>query len=274
VHDYPNAVFMESEMLHEETKKTRQGHENNEGPSMRMQLDARERRSLSRAVIAAREAERQRIATGLHDDVAQTLAVLQLRLGALSRLVTEPSAKLLVGEIEALAQRSARSVRATVFELGAAISKREPLDDAVRRLVAQLRLRMGDQMDIRMELAGPATPLAFATRTLLLRVVYEGLVNAARHSHGSRANVVTAREGRYVIVSVSDNGTGFDACPQRATEEHGFGLFSLMAQIDHLGGRLEVVSVRGLGVCLHAALPLVRAVPRASRPLSANRRGG
>ncbi len=98
-------------------------------------------------------------------------------------------------------------------------------------------------------------------RTCIYRVVQEALQNASRHS-GAKSVVVTVRrdtinkdtankDGRALVLSVEDDGSGFD--PERT---RGLGMLGMEERVRQLGGQFEVRSAPGSGTTLRVTLPL------------------
>jgi len=81
--------------------------------------------------------------------------------------------------------------------------------------------------------------------------VQEALSNVARHSGAQNVHVVLNAQGGQVIMTVSDDGRGFD--PDKATG--GYGLKSMRERVEALGGTLEIRS-GGNGTQITASMPM------------------
>ena len=84
----------------------------------------------------------------------------------------------------------------------------------------------------------------------LFRVAQEALSNVARHSHASRVSVTLADRGDEILLTIEDNGVGFD--PNISIK--GVGLDSMGERLDSIGGKLEISSQRGKGACVMASM--------------------
>ena len=80
----------------------------------------------------------------------------------------------------------------------------------------------------------------------------EGVNNVVRHSACDRAEVEFRLEGREGVLTITDNGRGFE--PSRV--EDGNGLVSMRRRAEGFGGRLEVESEPGRGTTVRLRLPL------------------
>jgi PAS domain S-box-containing protein len=210
-------------------------------------------RDLSVAAMGAAEAERKRIARELHDDTAQRISALLLRLRLAEREAAARGIDLgLEGFRDELAacgdgvRRIARGLRPP------------ELEDAgvVAALRAHARaLRDGNGLDVQVE-ADPVDDVLDANgRLVLYRVVQEALANVARHSGADRALVLLRREDEGVVVEVTDQGRGFVEGTVSTTLGGGLGLVGMQERAAGVGGRVRVTSEKGKGTTVHIELP-------------------
>jgi signal transduction histidine kinase len=96
-----------------------------------------------------------------------------------------------------------------------------------------------------------AIPLA--VEETLFRVAQEALANVARHSRASRARVSLASDGKQAILTIADDGQGFDS---RASSQ-GVGLRSMRERVEAAGGDLQIDSGTG-GTTVVARVPITR----------------
>ena len=87
----------------------------------------------------------------------------------------------------------------------------------------------------------------------LFRAAQEMLFNVIKHAQVREAGVRVRRIGRYVCLSVSDQGRGFD--PRELKETSGVGLFSIRERAELLGGRMKVKSTKGKGSRFSIVVP-------------------
>jgi len=85
------------------------------------------------------------------------------------------------------------------------------------------------------------------------RLVQEALTNVAKYAKANRVEVgLHARDGM-AVVSVTDDGCGFDL-NQRSS--HGHGLAGMRFRVQSGGGTMTLRSARGHGTRIEAALPI------------------
>jgi signal transduction histidine kinase len=89
-------------------------------------------------------------------------------------------------------------------------------------------------------------------KTCVYRVVQEALHNVVQHAHAKKVEVRVARDDRRLLLSIADDGQGFNA-----RMEKGMGLIGMKERVGGLGGRLSIESAPGKGTVLRVELPAV-----------------
>jgi len=101
--------------------------------------------------------------------------------------------------------------------------------------------------------------------TAVYRIVQEALANAVRHAYPSCVAIKVVDDGSGVRITVRDDGKGFD--PMAASG--GFGLKRIRDRVELFGGSLEIISARGRGTEVRAAIPESLRPTGLSRPFRA-----
>lgn len=197
--------------------------------------------------------ERSRLAHELHDAVSQKLFSLRLTAQAAAALVDrDPDrAKGELQQVAHLAAEAADELRAAVVELRPAALDEDGLVNTLRTQIQVLDRAHSarvtfDSCGIR---ALPATQ-----EEALLRVAQEALHNALRHSGAAEVDVVLVRRGQGAVLSVTDNGRGFEPRAVRRAGRH-LGLVSMRDRASGVGGRLSVESEPGKGTTVEMEVP-------------------
>ncbi len=210
-------------------------------------------RLYERAKGQAADEERRSLARELHDSVSQAIYAVVLSAHTARRRLEagdEAGATAALDSAIELAEGGLAEMRALIFELRPEALAEVGLVGALRRQLDGLELRHGVRTEADL---GDEPDLPFSAKQELLRVVQEALHNVAKHA---RARVVTAslasRDG-LVVVTVSDDGVGFDT--QAARPGH-LGLTSMHERAAALGGRISVDSAPGEGTRVRVEVPL------------------
>lgn len=206
-------------------------------------------KSLASELSLAEERERRRIAVDLHDQIGQTLALIQIKLQELRE--GAPAGKLAkaLDECVELIRQPIQDTRSLVFNLSPPVLYDLGFEAAAAWLVEQHDQRAGIRMAF--EDDERSKPLEQAVSVLLFRAIRELLTNVVKHSRAANARVWLQRGDGELRAGVEDDGRGFDASTigSAADKTGGFGLFSIREQLDRLGGKFEIDSTSGGGGC-------------------------
>jgi signal transduction histidine kinase len=201
--------------------------------------------------------ERERIAKELHDGIIQSLFAVGMNLQGTALMSGSPetAARLekAVGELDNVI----RDLRNYIFGLRPGILADRQLDQALRTLGEEVQapgLKVAVEVDVHLaaNLSGRSHEIVQLTR--------EALSNVARHANATRSSVTLVRAGRGAVLTIEDDGSGFD--PRRDSD--GNGLRNMRERVSALGGRLRISSKRGLGTSLQFTFPVTG--DRAVRP--------
>jgi two-component system sensor histidine kinase UhpB len=176
-------------------------------------LEAERRESGSRA-LAAQEAERSRIARGLHDEVGQVLTAVLLELDALAPSVPDERRHELT-ETKTTVRRALEEVRRIARELRPEMLEELGLVSALTELSTGFSRRTGLRVEREFDPALP--PLTEEAELALYRVAQESLTNVVRHAEAQTALMRLERGPGSVVLTVRDDGRGFanGAAPER-----------------------------------------------------------
>ena len=201
--------------------------------------------------------ERKRIAQELHDGLAQELTGVVLSLeGAQRAFERNPQ---VLGQQLAKATRDARATLADVRQYMGALRQSGPgdlgLPTTVARVIDDLKRQTG--LAVEMEERGSEHELEADLQRAVIRIVGEALRNVAQHADARRATVTLSYSETDVVVTVADDGAGFDAPSTAATAEANghFGLVGMRERAEAVGGRLVVTSAPGRGTAIEATIP-------------------
>ncbi|MFF9870265.1 GAF domain-containing sensor histidine kinase [Streptomyces sp. NPDC013953] len=197
--------------------------------------------------------ERSRLAHELHDAVSQKLFSLRLTAQAASALVDRDPARA-KGELQqvaALAAEAADELRAAVVELRPAALDEDGLVHTLRTQVQVLD--RAHSARVTFDSCG-IRALPAAQEEAVLRVAQEALHNALRHSGADQVAVSLVRRGQGAVLSVTDDGKGFEPRAVRRAGRH-LGLVSMRDRAGGVGGTLTVQSEPGKGTTIEMEVP-------------------
>lgn len=197
-----------------------------------------------RTLLAEIETRQIQIARELHDSVGSSLAGVQLLLSSARHSVTGPRAAPLVEKALEEVTAAARHVREISRGMMPAGSERGGLRAAIEQFAADLSDLKGVRCTLRTR--GDFSAIEAEAATHLYRIVQEATTNAIRHGQCTALRITLARAGRYLRLSIADNGMGCDAEQISATHP-GMGLRSMQARARAIDAQLEFGSPPGGG---------------------------
>ncbi|MFI1837376.1 sensor histidine kinase [Streptomyces olivaceoviridis] len=207
-----------------------------------------ERATSSARALLAQEAERRRIAQGLHDEVGQSMTAILL---GLKRAADDAPAALReeLHEAQEIIRESLDEVRRLVRRLRPGVLDDLGLVSALTSLTEDFATHTGLRVSRRFDADLPA--LAPETELVLYRVAQESLTNVARHADAQRVTVALRHADDSVVLTVTDDGSGIKA------PREGAGIRGMRERALLIGGSLEITPAAGTGtrVQLTASVP-------------------
>ncbi|MFO1531335.1 MAG: CHASE domain-containing protein [Kiritimatiellia bacterium] len=209
---------------------------------------------LTSALFTAEHQERRRIASGLHDDVCQSLVLARLKLGELQAAPPADGDDPRCAELDRLLKGLLETCHSLVFDLASPVLEKLGLVAGLEDLCEQMRSEGGVDC-LFVQQGGPAETGGEIGRFLYLSV-RELLSNVRKHARAGRVRVVLRTGRGRVMVAVEDDGVG---CPASAMEGFspagGFGLFSIRERIHHLGGHMNMHLLKPRGTRFVLRIP-------------------
>lgn len=224
-----------------------------EAAEMRATMAEREREAAARVAVAE---ERARIARELHDVVAHALSVMVLQIGAVRHKLPEALAddREALGRVEQAGRTALTEMRRL---LGAMRSDGDDLElspqpglDGLDSLLEDVG-RAG--LPVRLHVEGEPVALPRALELSAYRIVQEGLTNALRHAHASRADVTVSYKPGELEIQVRDDGRGLSTSDGDGL---GHGLVGIRERVKIYGGEMTTGATNGGGFVLSTRLPL------------------
>ena len=196
-----------------------------------------------RRAVRQIELERQRLGRELHTGIGQMLAAIRLQLEVISTELPAPPAAVeqALSRISILAADTLAQVRDISRRLHPPEWQRLTLESAIRQLWAISGVP--ERFEASLEIDPLPWEPDLEVKILIYRGLQEALSNLARHSRATRIAVTLQAAGGQLILSIRDNGVGFDAhqvFSAPASVASGIGLRSVREAAHQLGGKLDV----------------------------------
>jgi PAS domain S-box-containing protein len=215
-------------------------------------------RALAAQLSRTEQRERRRLATNLHDYLAQLLALARIKIGQMKqgsgRAAGEVQPALI--EVDKILQDCLRYTRTLMGQLSPSVLHDIGFVPAVQWLAEQ----MGQQgLNVTVKVLAPDMPrIPDTAADALFQAVRELLLNVLKHAGVSEAIIsVGKREGGDWVIAVEDHGVGFDptVMRHRRTDEQ-FGLFSIEERMEAISGWCRIHSSPGRGTRIELGLAM------------------
>lgn len=220
-------------------------------------------RALSRQILSTQEDERKMISHELHDVIAQTLAMINLRLASMKTEAGINSKRLVrnISLTQKMITKSAESVYQFARELRPAALDDLGLIPALHSLMRAFTKRTGVRTHL--TVFKGVEKLSAVKRTVIYRISQEAITNVGRHARAESVEVRIRREAKFVQLVVIDDGISFQAGqtpPARGKSR--LGLLGMRERVEMIGGSFEIESAPGKGTKIIARIPISKATEK------------
>lgn len=200
---------------------------------------------LAQRVVESQEEERARLSRDLHDGISQALVSVKLQLEAgIIRLDGDEARR---QQARAGLERTVEQIKTVLGDVRRISHDLRPtlLDDlglapALDHLASEFGEHAGTP--VRFRAVGAVDVLSEVAATVLFRIAQEALTNAERHAGARGIEMLLERMGGAVVLTIVDDGVGFDADSVAVHPKRGIGLRNMMERMEAIGGRLAIVS--------------------------------
>jgi signal transduction histidine kinase len=204
--------------------------------------------------------ERHRLARELHDSTAQILGYVRNKATAVRLLIEQEKIPDAITELRQLDEAAANvfaDLRQAILDLKTDVGENRDIASVLTEYALSFERYSDVPTEVINEAAGkiqvpPGSDLQ------LLRIVQEALSNVRKHSAATRATVtLQVSEQNKLIITIRDNGIGFDPSDDFAEHKPHFGLETMSERAGAIGASFKVISKAGQGTQVVVELPLM-----------------
>jgi PAS domain S-box-containing protein len=212
----------------------------------------------SRRLIEAQEEERRRIARELHDQIGQVLTAVKINLHNVERLYQTPEALPYVRDNIEVVNEALRLVRDLSVDLRPPLLDDLGLVTALRWYVDRYAQRTGLATAVCIDWPDPDERLSRERETACFRIAQEALTNIVRHAQARHVKVDLSRHRNQILLTVKDDGLGFDheILRKRAPRDATLGLLGMQERAHAVGGTIEINSELSKGTEVRFKFPI------------------
>jgi signal transduction histidine kinase len=229
-----------------------------------LQLET-ERRTLAEAelsnvlgrMVSDQEAERRRITRELHDNIGQSLTLLQLGLGSLKACpVAGCESAASAAALLDVTRHMSVELHRLAWEIRPAALDDLGLEAAIGQLAADWGKHCG--LTFRLHSTLGARRLPSDVEIAIYRVVQEAITNVVRHSEARQVGIILKVRDNEAICIIEDDGQGLerDQSEEPGADKKRLGLLGMRERLALVRGTLELESARGQGATVFLRVPL------------------
>jgi two-component system, NarL family, sensor kinase len=207
----------------------------------------------TKAVIAAEENERRRIAADLHDGVGQMMSAAKMNLSAFEADIPfkDELHKQSFEKIIGLVDESCKEIRSVSHQMMPNALLKSGLASAIKEFIDKIDNRV---IKINLYTEGLNERLDSNVETVLYRVIQECVNNVIKHSGANALDISLIKDTDGIAATIEDNGKGFDVKDKE--KFNGIGLKNITSRIEFLKGTVDFDSAAGKGTLVAIHVPL------------------
>jgi two-component system, NarL family, sensor histidine kinase DegS len=211
---------------------------------------------LQMRIVEAQESERSRLAQEVHDGPAQTLSNAIFQVEYIERVIDTDlrAARTELRFLRDLLRRELGSVRTFISQLRPPVLDELGLDGAISDAIGRTTALTG--LAIASDLSASPERLTGTQQTVVLRVLQEALQNVRKHGAASAVTVASAIDDGAWVLTVRDDGRGFDVGAVAARGRRNFGLQFMRERAELISASFEVHSRPDGGTLVRLAIPV------------------
>ncbi len=235
-------VIMLSLVLIYEFKTTRQQKELAQHLALEAVNKEKEtRRIFTQRLITAQEDERKRISFELHDAVGQDLLVIKNMTRLVQKNVNDlKSAEDFLNDISHAADNSIKDIRDISRTLHPYQLSKLGLTAALKSLI--LKVENSTEINVNTNIDNVDNAFEQSQEIHIFRILQECLNNVIKHSGAANIEINIKRAPSEVIVTVTDDGRGFEILKNEDSTKYGIGITGIKERVQILDGSLEITS--------------------------------
>jgi len=210
-------------------------------------------------LLETQENERQRISRELHDSTVQNLTSIIHKAELCSKLIDmDPiRCKLELTMISRTIRDIINDTRQMIYNLRPMSFDDIGLEVTIERAIDKIK---NDKLcNIGFTVEGESYKIKPVVGITLLRIIQEACNNAIKYAKADVISVKLIYEDNAVIISVEDDGKGFDAENMNVStrsDNSGFGLSMMRERVYLLSGEIEITSEINVGTKIQVKVPI------------------
>jgi signal transduction histidine kinase len=216
-------------------------------------------RAVEQQRTVAKLQERESLARELHDGIGQILGYVSIQVQAALKWLQDGNADKagsILGRVAEVAKDAHADIRESILTLRTGAEKKKSFTENLKSYLERFQANFGIRTELSISPGAGANSISPALEAQLIRVIQEGLSNARVHGGARSLKVCVERDSDKVLITVSDDGKGFDTGQLGSFDDSHFGLVFMRERMQQVGGSLTIESKPGCGTVLRLEAPV------------------
>ncbi len=213
-----------------------------------------ELRNLTAHLLSVREEERLHVAREIHDELAQTLTILNMELLNLDTKLPKNSTSLheITDSMGKAINSSINTVRKISSDLRPKLLDDLGLQAAIKWHARKLKDHGGIECNTSLDFSENHINKTHAIT--VFRIVQEAITNVVRHANATRVDVTLKEYSDNLLINVNDNGTGITK--EQISSPGSLGLIGLRERVRLCKGKIKISGAPDQGTTVSVSIPL------------------
>jgi signal transduction histidine kinase len=212
------------------------------------------------------EDERKQLARQLHDGPTQKVSAIAMMSNVVRRMLERAPERVPdeLSKMEEIARSTSKEMRHMLFTLRPLVLESQGLAAALEQLALKMTETHGQKVTVHMQ-SGIERFLDTHKQVQVFHLIEEAAHNAHKHAKASLISIDVTRQNNDLVVSINDNGVGFDvqAIENGYASRGSLGMLNMRERAALLEGGLQIASERGVGTTITLVAPLIGETPKA-----------
>lgn len=205
------------------------------------ELKVEHQKKLTEMSFHGQENERKRIAHDLHDEIGSLLSAAKQQLNYINiKFKDLPELKSAIEETKGTLTDTIQEVRNIIENLSPVILESKGFAGAIQFLLEKLNHSQNFNTSFKQQ--GNAIKLDEKVQIMLYRIIQELINNTIKHAGASKLDLLMNWHEKQLLISITDNGKGFDFDEKIQSDHTGIGLKNILTRIEIIKGKVNFMS--------------------------------
>lgn len=247
------AIIIENAQTHEKSIQLNEEirKEMDEKQRLAMMIEKQKDKHL-KDLVDMQDAERNRIASELHDSLGSLLSTVKMRFNNLQEDTNflEPLKAIDFEDALYMLDDAIEEVRKISHSMSSASLKRFGIQPSLQSFIE--KINAANKMEVELQLLGMHQRLPDQIEVAIYRICQELVQNVIKHAEATHLSIQMINHENLINIIVDDNGKGMDLTKIK----HGFGFLTIQSKIALLKGTFNIESRQEHGTMIIIDIPL------------------